>query len=143
MKSKNKGFTLLEMIFAFFVFMFLAGMLMPILNLSASYLNLEEFGIRETEVFFGQLGREIREAEEASVDAGTLLLVSPAGKGITYEQYGSMIRRRVDGAGHEIVLQNITAVRFARMPNGIIVTVKKNGETLERRLSRPYGRESG
>ncbi|WP_070120687.1 competence type IV pilus minor pilin ComGF [Bacillus marinisedimentorum] len=143
MKSENKGFTMLEMLFAFFIFMFLTGLLMPILKLSASFLDNEGVAIRETEIFFGQLGREVREADDTEVQAGTLLMLSPTGKLVTYEQYGTMIRRRVDGKGHELVLQNITAVRFVEVPNGINVSVTKAGKTLERRISRPYGRDSG
>ncbi|WP_081498525.1 ComGF family competence protein [Oceanobacillus massiliensis] len=42
---------------------------------------------------------------------------------VTLEQYGSTIRRQIDGQGHEIFLREVKEVTFHPLPHGIQVSV--------------------
>lgn len=55
---------------------------------------------------------------------------------ITIEHYGSMIRRQVDGTGHEIFLRNVKDAIFQKLPYGIHVKITlTGGETYEKSLT--------
>ncbi|WP_249871105.1 ComGF family competence protein [Oceanobacillus saliphilus] len=41
----------------------------------------------------------------------------------TFELYGSLIRRQVNGQGHEVYLRDVDAVTFSSLPYGVHVTV--------------------
>ena len=62
-------------------------------------------------------------SEGISVENNRLTFVKN-GQSIMYEKYGSNIRRRVDLKGHEIMLQNIKAVTFEPIANGMRISVQ-------------------
>ena len=53
-----------------------------------------------------------------------------------YEKYGSNIRRRVDLKGHEIMLQNIKAVTFEPIANGVRISVQDRFDQSESQVIR-------
>ena len=53
-----------------------------------------------------------------------------------YEKYGSNIRRRVDLKGHEIMLQNIKAVTFEPIVNGVRISVQDRFDQSESQVIR-------
>ena len=103
----NKGFTLVEMIFAFSIFLIIASFI-PI-SISMLYQNGlvdERLQKMEWEVFIAQVKKEVRMSDSVSVD-GNKLYLKNKDQTILYQQYDSNVRRRVDLKGHEIMLQNI------------------------------------
>lgn len=77
----------------------------------------------EWDVFCSQIKREIRISSKAEVISGTLVLTLNNEK-ISYEKYGSIIRRRVNSTGHETILQNVSLVTFTRINNSVKIFVK-------------------
>src|SRR5699024_11379104 len=49
------------------------------------------------------------------------------------EQYGELIRRKVDNRGHEIYLRNVTNFQTENLEHGVKISIKlKNGEKYEK-----------
>lgn len=77
----------------------------------------------EWDVFCSQIKKEIRISSKAEVVSGRLVLTNN-NETITYEKYGSNIRRRVNSLGHETLLQNVLSVTFTRINNSVKIKVK-------------------
>jgi competence protein ComGF len=133
LKRKNarwrneKGFTLAEMLAAFAAFCMIAAILplglKTVLNNQHAERGLQRL---EWEVFASQLKKETRLASAITIQ-GDKLLLQKNGDTVLFEKYGNTIRRRVNGAGHEIILQNVAAVRFLPLPEGFTVRVQDLG----------------
>lgn len=119
----NRGFTLVDMLLAFSVFLMIASFI-P-LSLSMVYRNGivdDELQRLEWEVFISQVKKEIRMSEGVDVSNNRVILQKD-GSQISYEKYGSNVRRRVDEKGHEILLQNIETVSFEKINQGLRISV--------------------
>lgn len=120
----EQGFTLLEVLFAFSVFttiiFFFAPVLQIVLNNSDSHARLQAM---EWQVFCSQIKREIRISSKAEVVSGRLVLTNN-NETIYYEKYNNSIRRRVNSTGHEVILQNVSAVTFLRQNRAVKINVK-------------------
>lgn len=77
----------------------------------------------EWEVFSNQLKKEIRQSTKGEINSGHLVLTRDT-ETITYEQYGTVIRRRVNSTGNEITLQNVSQYTFVIVNNAVKLTVK-------------------
>jgi competence protein ComGF len=119
----NRGFTLLEMLLSFTIFIMIASFIPLFLQLAAFPSEKNKLNLLEWEVFLQQAKIEIREASELEVKDGVLYLKNLYGQNVSYEQYNHSLRRRVDGTGHEILLKNIKSVSFQIVTNGCIVVV--------------------
>ncbi|PWW30540.1 competence protein ComGF [Cytobacillus oceanisediminis] len=120
----SKGFTMLEMLFAFSIFL----MLVSFLPLSFNFLFHDwKFEARtqrlEWLVFINQMKKEVRLADYADVSNERIALAI-AEQSVVYEKYGSNLRRRVDLKGHEIVLQEVDSVSFTSINGGLEMIVK-------------------
>jgi competence protein ComGF len=122
----NRGFTFVEMICAFSIFLMIVSFFPLCLRLLSQDGFVEErLQKMEWEVFIGQTKKEIRMSDRVSVDSNRLTLVKD-GQSIMYEQYGSAIRRRVNLKGHEIVLQNVKTITFQEVVNGVRIVIVDN-----------------
>ncbi|GLB58176.1 competence type IV pilus minor pilin ComGF [Cytobacillus sp. NCCP-133] len=120
----NKGFTMLEMLFAFSIFLILASFLPLSFRFLFHDWGLDERTQRlEWAVFINQMKKEVRLADDAEVFESRVTL-KVAGQNVSYEKYGSNLRRRVDLKGHEVVLQKIDSVSFTRINGGLKMVVK-------------------
>ncbi|WML47537.1 ComGF family competence protein [Neobacillus sp. PS3-34] len=59
----------------------------------------------------------------AEIINGKLILTKETEK-VTYEKYGTNLRRRVNLTGHEIMLQNVSEATFDVMKNSVHISVK-------------------
>lgn len=119
----NKGFTMLEMLFSFSVFLLIVSFLTVSLNFIFQDWKMEARTQRlEWHVFINQLKKEIRLADAANITPGSIVLTID-GKSVLYEKYGSNLRRRVDMKGHEIVLQKLNAITFTSVNGGVGINV--------------------
>ncbi|MCM3692442.1 competence type IV pilus minor pilin ComGF [Neobacillus niacini] len=120
----EKAFTLLEVLFAFSIFTMIVFFMFPVIQIILD--NKDSNGRlqnMEWDVFCSQIKREIRISSKAEVISGTLVLTLNNEK-ISYEKYGSIIRRRVNSTGHETILQNVSLVTFTRINNSVKIFVK-------------------
>lgn len=123
---KNDGFTLVEMLFTFSIFIIIITFITPIFQVlqSGDDLHLQNrIEVMEWDVFCSQMKKEIRMCTKVQVTNNTLVLTEDEGT-VVYEQYKNSLRRRVNNAGHEILLQNVSEVHFTLQKNAIKVSVK-------------------
>ncbi|MFD2446041.1 competence type IV pilus minor pilin ComGF [Bacillus sp. CGMCC 1.16607] len=133
----NKGFTLLEAILGLAAFCLMAALFpftMQIINgITETESRLQKM---EWEVFSSQIKKEIRTSDKIQINSNFISLTKDVAS-VTYEQYGTKLRRRVNGAGHEIILQNVKNVSFTQVKNGVFILVKdiwNNNYSLTARL---------
>lgn len=120
----NKGFTMVEMLYAFSIFI----LIVSFFPLSFKYLfqneNYEERNkAMEWQVFVNQLKMDIRFAEELTIFNESIVLLKN-GQRIQIDKHGTNIRRRVDNKGHEIALQQIKSLQFDQLTDGFRMTVQ-------------------
>ncbi|MDH5160116.1 competence type IV pilus minor pilin ComGF [Heyndrickxia oleronia] len=106
------GFTLIECILTMLIISMIF-LLFPLLIKTYEHINqsLSTEEDYEWNLFLIQLRKEMRESDGWDVSNNRLFL-KMNDQMIMYEQYGTVLRRRVDSEGHEIVLQNIDQVLF-------------------------------
>jgi competence protein ComGF len=119
----DHAFTMLEMLLALSVFLLIAS----ILPLGMKFIldgDVGESGIRrmEWEVFSSQVKKEIRSAEQLTIQPDKLLL-KVDGKLIIYEKYSASMRRRVNYVGHEILVQRLASFSFEKIADGVEIRV--------------------
>ncbi|KAF0818412.1 MULTISPECIES: competence type IV pilus minor pilin ComGF [unclassified Cytobacillus] len=117
---------MLEMLFAFSVFLLIVSLLPVSLNFLSHDWKMEARTQRlEWHVFINQLKKEIRMADASKITPASIVLTVD-GKTVLYEKYGSSLRRRVDMKGHEIVLQKLKSISFASANGGVVINVSDN-----------------
>lgn len=133
-KVGQTGHTLLEMLLVIFILLTLTITFPQFFKVLTSWSitpsSLHPF---EWEVAISQLTMDIREANEIEIENERLILRSR--ENVLYEQYGQVLRRRVNHLGHEIILQNIQSVQFYHIQDGIKVEVEDlEGKKYERKI---------
>ena len=106
MFRKSKGFTMVEMLVSLVIFMVIAALVVQIFSI-VNTTNKNQLQLKEWEIFSQQLQGELRSSKEQMVVDNTLYLLINDSLA-TIEHYRNMVRRQVDGGGHEIMLQNVS-----------------------------------
>lgn len=114
MKSiKRNGFTLIEALLSLACFLIIVSFIPLMFKVISVNENIDERKQKiEWLVFIQQLKKEVRIAEEVSLDNRGELMLLIDNQFISYEKYGDKLRRRVNGTGHEVVLQKLQSVQF-------------------------------
>ncbi|MED4211483.1 competence type IV pilus minor pilin ComGF [Priestia megaterium] len=120
--KREKGFTLVEMLVSFTLFLIIVSFFPIIIPLAKQTYN-PDFSMNEMEweIFVNQLAMEYREAKEVRIQATTLTLKMENNEIITYERYEDKIRRRVDESGHEVVLQHIKNIMYEQQKERLLI----------------------
>ena len=120
--KREKGFTLVEMLVSFTLFLIIVSFFPIIVPLAKQTYN-PDFSMNEMEweIFVNQLAMEYREAKEVRIHATTLTLKMENNQIITYERYEDKIRRRVDESGHEVVLQHIKNIMYEQQKERLLI----------------------
>ncbi|MDQ0231963.1 competence protein ComGF [Metabacillus malikii] len=115
---------MLNMLFSFFVYSIIISSLTLIFHFvltQSHYSNdLKPF---EWELFLIQLHRETKDALDVEVNADELIFYNKEGERVSVHQYGQLVRRQVNGKGHEIYLLNVKKLSFMKVKNGVDVSV--------------------
>ncbi|MGG4381849.1 competence type IV pilus minor pilin ComGF [Priestia megaterium] len=120
--KREKGFTLVEMLVSFTLFLIIVSFFPIIIPLAKQTYNLDfSMNEMEWEIFVNQLAMEYREAKEVGIHATTLTLKMENNQIITYERYEDKIRRRVDESGHEVVLQHIKNIMYEQQKERLLI----------------------
>lgn len=136
--QNDRGFTLIEAMLALLFLAILTACFPLWLHVIDHPEKKQTIVPMEAELFFQEIGLEVREATQINTDFGKLILKKYSGEAVSYEIYkkGSYIRRKVDDQGNERVLQNVKEVDFNLAGKGVKVTVTGlKGETYERAFS--------
>lgn len=114
---------MIEMLFSLMIFMAISAIALQ-LFLIIHHQTVSEASVnpKEWEIFCEQMQQEVRSSKSREAAAGHLYLVS--GKELVLiEQYEDKLRKRVNGTGHEVLLQNIKHFRVENVGCLIAVTV--------------------
>lgn len=129
--KKEDGYTLLEMLISFSLFLMMMSFVPIMIKMTKEHQETSvSLSTLEWDLFVQQLTSEIRAGHQVECSHQQLTFINDYHQTITYEKYGNMIRRRVNGTGHEVVLQNISSVQFIKVPQGVLIQIKD----LEKRL---------
>ncbi|MQR95608.1 competence type IV pilus minor pilin ComGF [Fictibacillus phosphorivorans] len=112
---KNNGYTLVESMIALGVLIvtsFLVTLLFTHLQKQPQSVQSEE-----TALFFSMIGKEIREAATVEVRNNALFISLPSGEMVSFTRYHSLIRKQVNGLGHEVWVQNIQDMKVEEIEN--------------------------
>lgn len=131
-KSNQQGFTLVNTLLAFSVFLLLVAFLPMVIKTIKTEIPAESY---RTDLFFEYIQKEIVQAKQLTVSGSTLNLTMNDGSSVQFQKFNSNIRRQVNGVGNEILLQQVEIVDYELVPNGVIVSVQTAGKKVEKRIS--------
>lgn len=82
-----------------------------------------------------QMKQEVRSSKAQDVMGNKLYLLLSDEQLSSFEQYEDKVRRRVNGMGHEVILQNISKFRVEKDGSVIVINITdKAGTTFSRRF---------
>jgi competence protein ComGF len=145
--KQSKGSTLLETLLAFSCFIVIISLLptfVTALHVPKHLSGGDWLKPMEVHLFFEQIALELRQSNDLSLIWGTLLLSKDNGDTIQIERYGTLVRRRVNYKGHDVMLTNVKMITFHLVENGVEITVtSKRGKQYSKRISlTPYRNEA-
>ncbi|QED48615.1 hypothetical protein FSZ17_15935 [Cytobacillus dafuensis] len=115
---------MLEMLYAFSIFLLIVSFFSICMKFLLDNKGLEARVSRmEWQVFVSQLKKELRLSEGLEVYENKIIL-RKNGQNVSYEKYGTNMRRRVNNEGHEIVLQKVDSFNFTPIRDGMKLTVE-------------------
>lgn len=122
--QSERGFTMVEMLLSVLLFFLIASMLPLGMKIILDQ-RVADITVRrmEWEVFSSQVKKEIRSAQQMTVQTDRLLM-KVDGQYILYEKYGTSMRRRVNYLGHEILMQNLSSFSFGKIADGVEIKAK-------------------
>lgn len=122
-KYRDGGFTFTEMLLSFSLFLILVSFFPLGVNiLLGQSLLTKELQEMEWQVFVSQAKKEIRMCDELII-TGDGLFMKMNGHLIEYKKWGEYLRRRVDGKGHELILQQVKSAAFETVLQGVRIYV--------------------
>lgn len=77
----------------------------------------------EWELFVIQLHREIKESSDVVVNDTNITFINKQGQNISINKYNNLIRRQVEGLGHEIMLLKVKTATFTQKESGLELSV--------------------
>lgn len=132
MGNNQKGMTLIELMLTVTILVAIVSV-MPLLMSAAVKSAGADLQHQEAQLFFRLFSKEVREASQITIAGDGVELSKTDGARVQYERYGSSIRRRVNGTGHEVVLQHIRKVKVDLMGKKVTIEVElQNGESEKR-----------
>lgn len=118
----ENGFTLLETLFSFAIFCLLVSFIPPLFSImfhsQSSMILTKDIQKLEWEHFICQLKKEVQASPQVEVVNGSLLLFDGENY-VTIHQYHNLLRRQLNGKGHEVLLQNVSN-SFFTMEDGFL-----------------------
>ncbi|WP_249594820.1 competence type IV pilus minor pilin ComGF [Peribacillus frigoritolerans] len=135
MLRKNDGFTMIELLFSLLILMSTSLLVLQLFSIIHTQMrSVDKLHPKEWEVFTMQMKQEVRSSKTQDVMGNKLYLLS--GEQLSsLEQYEDKVRRRVDGMGHEVILQNISEFRVDKDGSVIVINITdKAGTTFSRRF---------
>lgn len=122
--QNEKGYTLLEMLLVLSIFLMVSSFFPLLFSVLSQWIeqpsSLHPF---EWEVATAQITMDVREANKIVITEGMVTLEGANSELISYESYGDLMRRTVNGTGHEVVMQNVNLTHFSYIDGGISITV--------------------
>jgi len=115
----EKGFTFITMM----IILALLGIMLPFLGyLLESVQFTSNYDALSIQMFFQFLRDEVIRSEDFQIKADTLYL-EQNNDTTTIEHYENLVRRQVNGVGHEVYLMDVLDISFSQLPYGFRTTV--------------------
>ncbi|RDW21931.1 competence type IV pilus minor pilin ComGF [Oceanobacillus chungangensis] len=131
----ERGFTFVSMLFAITILFITLPFTGYLLNGTTNTSNYEQISVYQ---FFQFLRDEVIRSTDISITDGKLQLLQKINNKpaiTTIEKYDSLIRRQVDGTGHEIFLFDVKELTFIHDPIGFLIRVTTlQGNAYEKRI---------
>lgn len=119
----ENGFTMIEMLFSLTITLIVAHLfLQAMLVVQPMRADNEEVNPLEWELFLHSLKREVKKAENTTVVNGNLYL-HLEDRQYSVEKYRNLLRQRVNGAGHVVLLHNVKSYAVEKEGHFIHLTV--------------------
>lgn len=123
------GFTLFEVILALLFTMTILSISVPLFTLFKTEDYYTETSTRQLSAIIQE---ELNQSRSFAASSDTLSFIDPHHRHVVIEQYGYIVRRRVNGTGHEIMIQEIKDINFSRKEHSIQMKVEMmNDETYQ------------
>ena len=116
----ENGFTLVSLLISLAIIGSTLTLIPTIYRLIEYDSHTSEYSIRQ---FFHFLSDEIYKNQYDYVENNTIHLTSESGKRITISFYPEVIRRQVNGDGHEIFVRDIDTFHVKELPYGLHVSI--------------------
>ncbi|WP_285768897.1 competence type IV pilus minor pilin ComGF [Peribacillus sp. SI8-4] len=135
---QNDGFTMIEMLFSLLVLMSISLFVVQLFSIIQTQVRaIDKLHPKEWEVFTMQMHQEIRSSKSQDVNGNRLYLLS-GDQLASIEQYEDKVRRRVDGKGHEVILQNISRFQVKKDGSVIVLDITDKAGTTFSRSFHPF-----
>lgn len=133
----QKGFTLIESLLSLYILTFVSSLIILLLSTLFFKTSVQSIQPFELENFVIQSQNEFREINDWKVEKNVIHMTTKFDEHITYSLYNKLIRRQVDNAGHEVLLQNVSTFTCSSFENGIKMTITDtNGKQFVRNIYR-------
>lgn len=134
----EKGFTMVDALYGFTIFLLIMSLIPLTMNHIIQSSETDKIIAKmEWNIFVQQLKKEVRLSEGIEIANGKLI-VRKNQQQISYEKYGSNIRRRVNGTGHEIVLQNVGDVTYEEQRKSMVIRMIDTRDETHTTLITPF-----
>ncbi|WP_239254169.1 competence type IV pilus minor pilin ComGF [Listeria ilorinensis] len=118
----QNGFTILEALLSLIITMMILSFI-PLFYQEAQKINQLSDLTSENEwlLFRTQFLAELQGAHTIRVSVNAVSFIDQEEKQIVYQQYKNLVRRQVNGRGHEPILQNVQKTHFHEINDEIIL----------------------
>lgn len=126
---------MIEMLFSLMILMTISLFVLQLFTIIQTQIGTKnKIHPKEWEIFTLQMQQEVRSSKSQDVVGNKLYLLSGEDLSLI-EQYNDKLRRRVNGEGHEVILQNISNVEVEKVGNVIEINITdKSGKTFFRKF---------
>ncbi|GGM31627.1 competence protein ComGF [Paraliobacillus quinghaiensis] len=129
----ENGFTLVSLLISVAIIGSTLTLIPTIFRLIEYDSHTSEYSIRQ---FFHFLSDELHKNKYDYVENNTIHLTNESGKRITISYYPEVIRRQVNGVGHEIFVRNIETFHVKELSYGVHVSIiTTSGESYAKTFS--------
>lgn len=137
--QNKSGFTLIELLVSLSIFLAISSLILQMLtNVHTSLRTDVGINPKEWEIFLNQFKRQVYLSTDQKVSGNKLFLSVKNNEIVLFEQFGDKLRRRVNGTGHDVVLQNVSRFSVKKEGKLIVIEVTDKGGKLYTRSITPY-----
>jgi len=130
--KNNAGFTFISLLITLIIIFTTLPLLVQLTKTVSYRTNYNELSIQQ---FYHYLRDDLIEATAFQVSEHSLELLLPDDNTAIYSMYGRLIRRQVDGRGHEIYVRDVKDITFTPLPYGMLTEVTSlEGDVYEKVL---------
>ncbi|MFC0269979.1 competence type IV pilus minor pilin ComGF [Metabacillus herbersteinensis] len=122
--NNQAGYSFINLLLSLVIYFTIISSFALILHFVSTQTNYpDDLKPFEWDVFLIQLQRELSEASNIETTTNELTFQNNQGETVTFHQYQDLLRRQVEGRGHEIVLLQVKESTFTKENTGVTLKV--------------------